>query len=265
MPSNPTHRPARARILAALCSALLVSGCFLPFRGLYPETDLAAELWPDLAPLSPPEIAVRLDHKVSLAAPVAAAALWLDNGSKEPKRYAVGEEILPEYQRAPLFAEFCESLSQPPLGMVTALPAPHFERGNHPDPTSLELAHRAAARVQADIAVVLRTRTHEKTIRNFLSPLYLLIVTQRFVPGDDFAVFATAEACAFHVRSGVLLACSHGYGRAENRFAVPWGPEEAFAQLRRTALKRALQPTAKPLLDTIFVRTQTDEATALLR
>ena len=211
------------RVATVLCSALL-AGCMA--RGGYPP--IQRTLVGATAALDEAQIGDLLAAAPRL--PVAPrAALLVTDAYSGPGRLA-------ESDRAALIELLRTRLDRPPFASVRLVPtavAPSYSGG---DDLSLATLRSAAARMQGDVLVVVTTAVDTDTGTNPLSVTYLALLPALFVPGSDVGAWASAEACAIDVRSGVFLACASGHGTATDGYVIP----TRIAPALRTAVRDAV-------------------------
>jgi rhombotail lipoprotein len=219
-------------------AALATSGCTSPRR--FPAATLERTLVPDMGRLSEADIDRLFRVRVRLPRDARVAVAWLnERGSTE---------TVPEAERTRLARRLAEALARAPFAQVSVIPtttAPATASGGDLD---LPALRSAAARFQADVLVLLSIQRNDYDDWNPLAVSYLAVLPLYVVPGNDLAVFASAEACALDVRSGLFLACAQGQGQARRRFVTHIGRERGLRALAREALETALGDVPADLL-----------------
>jgi hypothetical protein len=81
-----------------------------------------------------------------------------------------------------------------------------------------------------------------------------VLLPRWFVPGNSLAVYASAEACAVDVASGLYLACAQGEGKAERALVTAIGRERRMRELSATALGAALDAIPDALRRDVHAR-----------
>jgi rhombotail lipoprotein len=126
--------------------------------------------------------------------------------------------------------------------------------GSDRDDAELPLLRSAAARFQHDVLIVVSTHQNQYNDLNPLAASYVAIVPLWFVPGNSLAVYASAEACAVDVASGVFLACAQGQAKAERALVTAIGRERRMRELSATALGEALDALPEALRRSVHAR-----------
>ena len=68
-----------------------------------------------------------------------------------------------------------------------------------------------------------------------------------FAPGQNVAVYSTAEACVFDVRSGLGLGCKRGFGKAEKNYVKSPDVNGYYALLAGEAMGGAVRDLPREL------------------
>jgi rhombotail lipoprotein len=200
----------------------------------HPALSLERSLSPVLQRASSDELEGLLNARVALVPPVRAAIVWMDGP---------GGSSLPDAERMVLLNSLAGGLEQHPFDAVTILPtqplpAYRFERPG--EPPDLPQLRAAAARAQADVLVLVETENEEYVDWNLLAITYVGLVTPLFVPGDQLAVYTSAESCAIDVRSGIFLGCAQGHGEAERAMVLPMRRGRSMRALSVAAASKAV-------------------------
>jgi rhombotail lipoprotein len=202
-------------------------------------------LSPALQRVDDQELEKLLNTRGSLTPALRAAIAWVDGP---------GGSSLPDAERIELLQSMATELRQHPFVGVTILPtqpqAP-IVYGQTAEPPDLRQLRSGAARAQADVLILVETENEEYVDWNLLAVSYVGLVTPFFIPGDQLAVYTSAEACAIDVRSGVFLGCMQGYGEAERAMSLPTRRGRTFRSLSRTATEKAVHTLSAPLRDQI--------------
>ena len=135
-----------------------------------------------------------------------------------------------------------------------SLPTTGAGGGTRADEGDLPALRSAAARFQHDVLVVVSTHRNRYDDWNPLAVTYLGILPVWFVPGDSLAVYASAEACALDVRSGLFLACAQGQGKAERALVTTIGREQRMRELSTAALGEAFEAIPETLRQGVRAR-----------
>ncbi len=217
-------------VLAAGCTIRRYSGIDDGYRRLVPEMDALSDA--DMARLRATPVAAR--------APASAGVAWIvDAGT--------GDQPLPESERLALVRRLAESLEHTPFSTVDVLPTTSADDGSERDDSRLPILRSAAARFQHDVLIVVSTHQNRYNDLNPLAAAYLAILPLWFVPGNSLAVYASAEACAVDVASGLFLACAQGQGKAERGLVTVAGRDRRMRELSATALRDALEALPEAL------------------
>lgn len=214
--------------LTALLALAVASGCAA--TGSYP-TDLQtrARLGAD-PPLQQGEVERLLAAALQLPAAPRAALLVVDGpGELAPDAHA---EVIGRLER---------ELRRAPFASVRTLSTMLADPSTATGALSLSQLRTAAARMQSDVLIVVSTGIDTARGTNLLSLAYLAIVPIAFVPGSEVGAWASAEACAIAVRSGLVLGCTSGHGRAREGF-VRMADTAAERRVARQAVETALTP-----------------------
>jgi hypothetical protein len=221
----------------------------------YPELRLQRTLVPGLDTLKEDEIRGALERPLEVKAPASAAVAWLDEGARGGRAGYPGP--LNDYQRTGVIDATLEALRQEPFSSVTSLPtvAPGTDGGGESD--RLLAVRSAAARFQAEIAILMQTGTAESSGYNPLAVGFLPLVTVPLVPGIDLGMSASAELCAVDVRSGVMIACTRGRAQETRRYLFVSQQSEARGRLRESTTRQAAVTAAQDLVAAVGRRLAT--------
>jgi hypothetical protein len=216
-----------SRRAAALLLTLALGGCAA--QGNYP-TDLNTRTRLGFAP-SAEQVEVERLLATDLQLPAAPrAALVVMHG---PDELALDD-------RAALVETLQRDLKRAPFSSVRTLSPLLAEPATADGTLSLDALRTAAARSQSDVLVVVSTGIDTARGTNLLSLAYLAVVPVAFVPGSEVGAWASAEACAIAVRSGLFLGCASGHGRAREGFVLMAGTADAERRVARTAVDGAV-------------------------
>jgi rhombotail lipoprotein len=223
-------------LLAITVMIGVLSGCTSRAMREYPVSDMRRTIYPEAASVPESELDDWLTRRVTLRAPVRAAVVWIGDGSEG------AGALLPDGERTRLVETLAAALGGTPFGAVTVVPTALRARSREAleQQSELDLLRGAAARFQSDVLIALDTQANQYTDPNLLVPSYVAIVPILFVPGHDVAVYASAEACAIDVRTGVFLACAQGHGEATRGFVTVLGRERRLRELAVEAYGDAL-------------------------
>jgi len=240
-------RPHYLLLLLPMLS--LATGC--TSRVSPPTVGLQRTLYPGLADGGSDAIPALLEKEVVLEAPLSAGVAWLNESRAGSVNWT---PPLSDFQRTGVIEAAIDALETPPFSLVAALPTVP-EAGDRPaDASPLEGLRTAAARFQYDVAIVLQTGLAQDSGVNPFAIGYLGIVTAPLFPGNDFAIAASAEACAVDVRSGVMLGC--GVGRAEriSRFNFPLSVSSRRDHALEDATREAVIAAARRVREQVAQR-----------
>jgi rhombotail lipoprotein len=207
------------------------------YRQLVPEIDALSDA--DMAKLRATPVAAR--------EPATAGVVWIvDAGG--------GDLTLPESERLGLIARLADSLERAPFSTVDVLPTTSARLTSNRDDAELPILRSAAARFRHDVLIVVSTHQNRYDDWNPLAATYLAIVPRWFVPGNSLAVYASAEACALDVTSGLFLACAHGEAKAERALVTAIGRDRRMRELSTAALGAALDAIPEALRRGVHAR-----------
>ncbi len=156
----------------------------------------------------------------------------------------LGPTGLAESDRAALDDRLRAELDQPPFAAVELLPTSLTARDERNWLPTLANMRTAAARMQSDVLIVANTAADTDTGTNALSVAYFAVIPMVFVPGSEVGAWASAEACAIDVRSGLIVGCANGHGSAHDGYVIMTNTGEVRRELARDAVAAAL--TALP-------------------
>jgi hypothetical protein len=232
-----------SRHAAAALLALVLGGCAA--KGNYPaDLQTRARLGGDAA-ADDAEIARLFAASPQLPAMPRAALLLIGSDypstGSDDERGTVEEQLRRGLQRSPFL-----SVQSLPESLAVSY-TPQF---------GLSLAHMraAAARMQDEVLIVVTTDVDIDTGTNLLSATYFALVPMAFVPGNEVAAWASAEACAIDVRSGLFLGCANGRGNARDGFVVPFDSEAARRRVGGEAIDRAAAALPDQIADLVAAR-----------
>jgi hypothetical protein len=209
-----------------------------------PSPSLHRTLYPGLGDLKPEEISKALELDVNLPAPITGGLAWL---SESPGANESSAVVLSEYYRTGVVDEALKVLREEPFSTVANLPT-IVSHASKPNSRVLDSLRSAAARFQYDVAFLLQTGAAHDQGLNFLALGYLGLVTVPLIPGDDVGVASSAELCAVDVRTGVMLGCARGRGRARSRFTFRRNAETTQQILAERGLRDAVAAAGADLL-----------------
>jgi hypothetical protein len=175
--------------------------------------------------------------------------VWIDD------RYEGWTVPIAESDRTRLLETFSRGLDRPPFGSVTMIPNAAVQSASK-EQINLTDLRAAGARFQADLLVVLQSRTNEYADWNVAAITFLGVLPALFMPGYDLSAYSSAEACALHVRTGVFLGCAPGHGSARRAFVIGPRREAVFRQLAASALADALADIPEKLASVVGLRLQ---------
>ncbi|GIW44969.1 MAG: hypothetical protein KatS3mg077_2251 [Candidatus Binatia bacterium] len=230
-----------------LVLAMAVLGCACGARAPYPELELQRQLLPGLDTLKEDEIRAALDRPLEVKAPATAGVAWL---SEAPGGWG-GEWYqtpLTEYQRTGVINATLEALGHPPFSEVTSLPTVAATSRAGGDGNMLVALRSAAARFQADVAILMQTGTAEGRGLNAFAIGFVGLVTAPLVPAVDVAVASSAELCAVDVRSGVMIACTRGRAEERRNYLFLFQEARVREQLRENTVRAAAVTAAQDLV-----------------
>ncbi len=235
------------RALGVLGLAALLAGCTSAKR-YYAMDSGHRDLVPDMDALSEADLAKLRATPVAAREPAAAGIAWIvDAGGN-------GDDAVAESERLALVRKLAAALERTPFSTVDVLPTTAANGGPRRDEGELPALRTAAARFQHDVLIVVSTHRNQYDDWNPLAVTYLLVVPRWFVPGDSLAVYASAEACAIDVASGILLACAQGEGKAERALVTAIGRERRMRELSATALGTAFDTIPAALGRSVHAR-----------
>ncbi|MDX2166942.1 MAG: hypothetical protein SF182_07765 [Deltaproteobacteria bacterium] len=229
------------RALAALLAVALCAGCAA--KGSYPtRLNTRAQLG-DAGTADDAEIERLFAASPQLPAAPRAALLLIGSryaGSVDAED-ALADRLRRRLQRSPFL-----SVQILPESLAVSFTPSH----------GLSLSHMrsAAARLQDEVLVVISTDVDVDTGTNLLSATYFALVPMAFVPGSEVGAWASAEACAIDVRSGLFLGCASGHGQARDGFVIPLNSETARRDVAREALGRAAAGLPDQIADLVAAR-----------
>jgi rhombotail lipoprotein len=219
--------------LGMIAAATLLAGCMSAKR--YHAFDSGhRELVPDMTALSDAEITKLRATPVAAREPAAAGIAWIVDAGGD------GDGALPESERLALVRKLADALERTPFSTVDVLPTTSANGESREDSGELPALLSAATRFRHDVLIVVSTHRNQYDDWNPLAATYLVLLPRWFVPGDSLAVYASAEACAVDVVSGLFLACAQGQGKAERALVTAIGRERRMRELSATALGAAL-------------------------
>lgn len=182
------------------------------------------------------------------------AVVLLDgDAAGEPLDGSVREQVLEELRAR---------LDRPPIASVSIVPtitAGAFSTDGVP---SLAELRTAAARQRADVLILATLAANDYRGVNPLAMTYFAILPMFVVPGSEVATYASAEACALDVRSGLILGCRSGRGEAGTGFVAMIGMESAAREASADAARQALEPLPTALRATIEAALPGDDTAA---
>lgn len=217
---------------ALLSIALVTIGC-ASFKS-YPTNNVVYDIFPQAREMSDNERRQVLDRQVLLPSQIVVGIAWLN-------QRAGGFGALPDAERGRLLSAFAERIQVAPVWRSVVLPT--MPTGGYHDGAAaadLGALQSAAARFMSDVLIILNTSTNEYVDWNPLALSYLAILPVYFFPGDDLSVYASAEACAVDVRSGVFLGCAQGQDHRERGFVTRLRRDAVVRDLSSGALETAL-------------------------
>jgi len=234
------------RTLCLIGMVVIVGGCMQ--KRYYPPEGGHRELVPDMGALSEAEMEKLRVAPVSAREPAVAGIAWIvdDSGGHD------GD--LPASDRLALVRKLATALERAPFSTVEVLPTTGAGGGTRADEGDLPALRSAAARFQHDVLIVVSTHRNRYDDWNPLAVTYLGVLPVWFVPGDSLAVYASAEACALDVRSGLFLACAQGQGKAERALVTTIGREQRMRELSTAALGEAFDAIPETLRQGVRAR-----------
>lgn len=235
-------RRSSYRVLVALVG-LGLSACMSMPRP--PSLNLHRSLYPGLGELKPDEIASAFDLDVNLPSSMTGGLAWLSESPGADESTAV---VLSEYHRTGVVDEVLSRLRSEPFSTVANLPT-LVSSASSPGDDVLDSLRSAAARFQYDVAFLLQTGAAYDRGLNILALGYIGLVTIPFLPGEDLGVASSAELCAVDVRTGVMLGCARGRGRARQRFGFQRNAAATRQALAERGLRDAVRSAATDLLE----------------
>jgi rhombotail lipoprotein len=216
-------------------------------KRFYPMGSGHRELVPDMGALSETEMTKLRTTPVAAREPATAGIAWIvDAGGN-------GDDALPESERLGLVRRLATALEAGPFSTVDVLPTTAAD-GGAPGDVALPALRSAAARFQHDVLIVVSTHRNQYDDWNPLAFTYLALVPRWFVPGNSLAVYASAEACAVDVGSGLFLACAQGEAKAERALVTAVGRDRRMRELSATALGAALDAIPGALRHDVHAR-----------
>jgi len=237
-----------ARRIAAIACASLLAGCGA--TGAYPLLHAQRTLSAGCEPLDDAGIERLLAAAPNVPPDPRAALLVID-------RYS-GPGSLTESDRATLVELLRTRLDRPPFASVQFVPNTVVSGlGEDAAPPSLAALRAAAARMQGDLLILVDAATDSDRGSNWLAATYLALLPIAFVPGNQAAAWASGEACAIDVRSGVFLGCVSGNGTARDDYVRAAQVDDALRRVVRDAVDDALATLPAHIADLIRPRTGT--------
>lgn len=227
------------RALGLLSLVVLPTGC-MSARSFSVIGDGHRRLVPEVDAMSDADMARLRATPVMAREPATAGVVWIvDAGG--------GTQPLPEADRTAMVRKLAGALEHAPFSTVDVLPTTTADPGSDRDDAALPILRSAAARFQHDVLIVVSTHQNQYDDWNPLAATYLAILPLWFVPGNSLAVYASAEACAVDVASGLFLACAQGQGKAARGLVTVAGRNRRMRELSATALQAALNALPEAL------------------
>lgn len=236
LPASPC-RWAALVITAALSSGACTSRS-------YPPLALQHQLVATGEALDATQIGQMLRATPALPATPRVALAMLDS--------ADGGSQLNERDRSALIEALRRQMDTAPFASVVTLPtAPsHGYRDGGGPP--LDELRSAAARFQTDLLVLVTTAATSYRRVNPLAITYFAVVPMFFVPGTAVSVYASAEACALDVRSGIFLSCASGRDAAEESLVPLAYASDVLPELSQRDLQGATRELPHHLSAAIY-------------
>lgn len=220
---------------------LCVSGAGCTSFKAYPNSNLQYQIFPQVGAVSESEMQRLLEREVLLPSQITVGIAWMNQRGGD-------FDALPDAERGRLLATVADELEVAPIWRSVVLPTvPGGTSYDREEATELAALRTVGARFMSDVLVILNTSTNEYVDWNPLALSYLAILPIYFFPGDDLSVYASVEACAVDIRSGVFLGCAQGQSSRQRSFVTKIRRDLNMRALTTETLQTALADIPRAL------------------